>query len=61
MTYTKMAVHCEKFDEERAERVIKNSVQKLECYLRFKDVFSILPNGSRKCFVSLAFLCYLTN
>jgi len=25
----KMAVHCEKFDEERAERVIKNSVQEL--------------------------------
>jgi len=30
MTHTKMAVHCEKFDEERAERVIKNSGQKLE-------------------------------
>jgi len=25
-----MAVHVEKFDEERAERVIKNFVQKLE-------------------------------
>jgi len=24
-----MAVHCAKFDEERAERVIKSSVQKL--------------------------------
>jgi len=28
--HTKMAVHCEKFNEERAEKVIKNSVQKLE-------------------------------
>ena len=56
-----MAVHCEKFDEERAERVIKNSVQKIKCYLRFKDVFSILPTGSGKRFVSLTFLCYLTS
>jgi len=24
-----MAINCEKFDEERAEKVIKNSVQKL--------------------------------
>jgi len=61
-----MAVHCEKFDEERAERVIKISACtetriKIKFYLRFKDVFSALPTGSGKLFVSLAFLCYLTN
>jgi len=27
--HTKMVVQCAKFDEERAERVIKSSVQKL--------------------------------
>jgi len=29
MMLTKMAVHCEKFDKERAESPIKSSVQKL--------------------------------
>jgi len=27
--HTKMVVHCENFDEKRAERVIKSSIQKL--------------------------------
>jgi len=30
-----MAVHCAKFNEERAERVIQSSVQKLE-YMHLK-------------------------
>jgi len=50
-----MAVHCEKFDEKRAERVIKNSVQKIKCYLRFKDLFSIVPTGSGNALFRLPF------
>jgi len=56
VTHAKMALHCEKFDEERAERVIKNYVRmKLNViinmqFLHVRDVLSILPNGFRKCF-----------
>jgi len=69
----KMAVHCEKFNEERAESVIKSSIQKLGCmhlkpeqlnvmqFLCVRDVFSILPTGFGKCFVLLAPFWYLTS
>jgi len=54
-------------DEERAERVIKNSVpetrMKLNVIMQFlcRDAFSVLPTGFVKHFVSLASLWYLTN
>jgi len=62
MTHTKMAVHCEKFDE---ERVIKSSFQKLGYthlkpeqlnvimqFLCVRDLFAVLPTrfGKMLCF-----------
>jgi len=66
--HTKMAVYCEKLDEERTKSVIKSSVQKLGYthlkpeqlniimgFLRGRDVFTILPTGFGKmlCFACL--------
>jgi len=46
-----MAVHCEKFDEERAERVIKNCSNVIMQFF-MSDMFSVLPTKTL-CFACL--------